>query len=262
MSNLKTSISIVALVAGLTFGFAPQSAYADNEAPQNGGAITGIGQIKDNVEHRDGQLDKMDAEAAARQRNIEKNLVKPQTQTTAHIDTGGQSGFPVTPKVDVKPAEPTLIDKCVSGVCTVIKWTTGWGIGEAIYDAVIKEPDEAEEQKRHNAEVDKAVQERNKAAESKKTAEAPKSTQLKMADVKNLEHTNSRTLNTPTHTTSAKVSLETPKAAAPAITRAPVTVASHIEVRQAVNVVRPTITVAQARIPQVTIRIPTVVIRR
>lgn len=260
MSNLKTSISIVALVAGLTFGFAPQSAFADDAPAQNGGAIAGIGHIKDNVEHRDEFLAKRDAEEAARQRNIEKALVKP--QTTAHIDTGGQSGFPVTPKVDVKPEEPGLIEKCVGGVCSYIKWASGWTIGKAIYDNVIAEPDEAQAQKEHNAAADKAAQERNKAEESKKTAEAPKSTQLKMADVKNLENTNGRTLNTPTHTSAKPLSLETPKAAAPAVTRAPVTVASHIEVRQAVNVVHPTINVAQPRIPQVTIRIPTVAIRR
>src|SRR2546423_8161158 len=56
------------------FALPPKIALADDAPPSaNGGAITGVQAIKENTEHRDDIIGKMDKEAAAARANREKN---------------------------------------------------------------------------------------------------------------------------------------------------------------------------------------------
>jgi hypothetical protein len=254
MSTLKTSISVLAVVAGLTIGFAPQTRFA-----QSAGAATAGQAIKENVEKRDEQLAKLDKEREDRQRNLAKSLVKPETTSST---TGGTSGF-TNPPPEQKPEGPGLAERCWNGICSVVKFLVAPGavVAEHVINAMNEPEDEAKAQKEHNEAVHKAVEEKNKAEadqkklEQPKTAVSPKSTELKIVDLKNVETKNNRSDDILTHKSATKlVSFEAAKARTLTVPRVTVTTVSHIEVsRPTVNVPRPTI-----NIPQPTIRIPTI----
>ena len=68
MLSFRTSISTLALVAGLSIGLAPQASFA-----QNAGAATGGQAIKEYVEKQADQLAKLDR--AEKQRQDRKSVV-------------------------------------------------------------------------------------------------------------------------------------------------------------------------------------------
>src|SRR5436190_6555046 len=138
MSTLKTSISIIALITGLSIGFAPQASFA-----QNAGAVTGPQAIKDYVEKRDADLAKID--------KMMHPTPKP-TPTPGPSNaggTGGTSGFLPTPAP--APAAPSWWDKCFDGACTVAKWVIV--PGNMLWDKLDplgSKVDEKQAQKDHN----------------------------------------------------------------------------------------------------------------
>lgn len=254
MSNLKTSISILAIVAGLSIGFASQPCFA-----QAAGAAT-VGQaIEDNIDHRDDQLSKLDEQERQRRANIEKQKAKP--ETTTGIDTGGKSGF-ATPSAEVKPEEPGLVEQCISGVCTIIKWAVapGWMIFSDSKDEAKPDPDKKVEPPK-TAEPQKSVVQK---------AAAPTSTELKTLERKTVE---TRTVAPEMRkSATSHVPTEAPKSRTETLPRTPVTTVSHMELsRPTVNVAHPTINVAHPtinvphptiNIPQPTIHLPTIVAHR
>jgi hypothetical protein len=167
MLTKRSSLTVLAVTAFLTIGFAPQASLA-----QSAGAATGGQAIKDYVEKQNDQLSKLDKDEADRQKNLAKQPVKP--ETAAGSTTGGKSGFP-DPPPPPPPEEPGIIQSCINAICS---WFSS------------SSDDEAKAQKEHNEAVHKAVEEKNKAeaeqkkVEQPKTAVSPAPTELKKVELK------------------------------------------------------------------------------
>ena len=269
MSTLKTSISILALVAGLSIGLASQPCFAQSAEGSEVGAPAGAGigaqQIADAVKKRDEQLAKLDEEERKRQANLAKqNTSQPTTSTTGTgttstgtgtgtTDAGGHTGF-VNPPAAEKPEEPGIVSKCWNGICHFFNTLLG--------DA----DSEAEEKQQHLDELHKFEEQRkaesNKTTESSKTTQAPTSTD----QPKTVQQTKV------TATNSTELKIVTPKADAPKTVQTNSQTSVHYQAptinthtpevsRPTVSVPHPTINISTTvRTP--TIQIPTVVVHR
>jgi hypothetical protein len=158
MLNLKTSVAVLAVAAGLTLCLAPHAAFAQ-DAP-TGSSMGGFASPDSPVGEMEKHLD--DIKKADAKLNPPKKVVVPP---------------PTTPPI-VPPPSTGILD----GIWHWIDVNILGGV-----------EDEAKAQKEHNAAVDKLVEERRKAAEEQKkleqktTAVAPNSTELKTVELKNVE---------------------------------------------------------------------------
>jgi hypothetical protein len=217
MSTLKTSISILALITGLTIGFAPQASFA-----QNAGAVDGVQKIVDKTNDTTSKLDKLKDDEAKRQANAAKNNPQPPATTNKPATggagggsgTGGTSGFLPTPAP--APAAPSWWDKCVDGACTAAKWIIAPGamLWDKL-DPLDSKVDETQAQKDHNAAVHKLIEDKKKAAAAEaqnqpKTTEAPK-TETKKAEPAPAKAPETKAVETPKTKAVELKSVETPK---------------------------------------------------
>jgi hypothetical protein len=217
MLTMKSSLTVLAVTAGLTIGFAPQTSFA-----QSAGAATAGQAIKENIEKRDEQLAKLAKEEADRQKNLAKQLVKPDTVTGT---TGGKSGFP-DPPPPPPPEKPGFIQRCINTICS-------W----------FGDEDEAKAQKEHNEAVHKAVEEKNKTEGEQKKVEQPKTTVAPHpTELKKVEQLKTAVAPRPSETVNIK-NVESKVASLHVASRLTVTA----------TVTRPTI-----NIPHPTINIPTI----
>jgi outer membrane biosynthesis protein TonB len=157
-----------------------------------------------------------------------------------------------TPPPVVTPEGPSLVDRCVSGVCTLIKWTSPlvWAAYEAI-EPPNEKVDEVKEQKAHNAAVDKAAQEQEKSKSQEKTAEPQKTEQKSATSTPTEKTVNLKTVERKAVETKANV---------------PVRV-SQVETKGLnVSSAHTTVTISHTMVnvprPTITVRIPTIVAHR
>ena len=86
MSTLKTSISILALAAGLSLGFAPQASFA-----QNAGAADAVQKMVDKINDTTAKLEKLKQDEAKKQANMAKSNPQPPAKQEAP-NNGGKPG--------------------------------------------------------------------------------------------------------------------------------------------------------------------------
>ncbi len=179
MTTLKTSISVLALFAGLSLGFAPNASFAQ-DAP-NAGAVDGVQKMVDHMNKiqeakeklKSPQQKQADAKAAkdkaepAAPKQAEKPAEKAPGKSASNGGKSGdqpKTGF-VEPQTPPQPAEPKWYEKCWNKVCEG-------------FNKLIGNEDEAKSYQEHKDAVKKASEEMKKAAATEadkpKTTEAPK----------------------------------------------------------------------------------------
>lgn len=159
-----------------------------------------------------------------------------------------------TPPPVVTPEGPSIWDRCVSGVCTVIKWTSPlvWTVYEAIEPPNDK-VDEAKAQKEHNDAVHKEALEQEKAKSQEKSQEKTAEPQKTATSTPAEKTVNLKTVERKAVDTRANVPVRVSQVETKGL--------NVSAVHTTVTISHPTVTVNVPR-PTITVRIPTIVPHR